>query len=410
MKKRYIPWSYVAGATAARTGDEMSGPALLLAGLAATGSAASASALLAGLTAAAAVGGPIFGLLLDRSPAPGRLLAGALGCYAVSLAAVLLSLGRLPFAGTLLIAVFAGLLGPALAGGWTAQLPRVTPPARLRGANTLDAMTFDFAALAGPALAGGVAVLAGASTGLAVACALIGLAVPVAWTLPTGPAADPGAAGTRAAGNPSPVAELAAGFRALRRSMPLARATVTSVVSCAAGGALAVCAPLLGERVYGAAAHGTALLAGVAAAALAANALLARSPRPVRPDTLIWVAVLVLALALLLAATLRPALLVAAVVLAGAAEGPLLTALFAVRHREAPERLRAQIFTTGASLKITGFACGAALAGPVAAWSLPGALLAAAGTQVLAATAFGWITLRRRRDPLVAGRSPGPWR
>ncbi|MGW7253910.1 hypothetical protein [Streptomyces sp. NPDC054834] len=44
MEKRYAH-VYLAGATAARTGDEMSGPALLLAGFAASGSAAEASSL-----------------------------------------------------------------------------------------------------------------------------------------------------------------------------------------------------------------------------------------------------------------------------------------------------------------------------------------------------------------------------
>ncbi len=76
--------------------------------------------------------------------------------------------------------------------------------------------------------------------------------------------------------------------------------------------------------------------------------------------------------------------LVVAVAVVGLAEGPQLTALFAVRHREAPERLRAQVFTTGASLKITGFAVGAAVAGPLADRSLPGALLVAAGIAALA--------------------------
>lgn len=49
----------------------------------------------------------------------------------------------------------------------------------------------------------------------------------------------------------------------------------------------------------------------------------------------------------------------------------------AIRHREAPQRMRGQIFTTGASLKITGFALGAAVAGPLAVRSLPVAALAA---------------------------------
>ncbi|KOG91966.1 hypothetical protein ADK38_00275, partial [Streptomyces varsoviensis] len=87
---------------------------------------------------------------------------------------------------------------------------------------------------------------------------------------------------------------------------------------------------------------------------------------------------------------------VAAMVLAGIGEGPQLTALFAVRHREAPEGLRGQIFTTGASLKITAFAVGAGLAGPLAARSLPGALVTAAGFEVLAALVFAAVGAVRR--------------
>lgn len=72
----------------------------------------------------------------------------------------------------------------------------------------------------------------------------------------------------------------------------------------------------------------------------------------------------------------------------GIGEGPQLAALFAIRHREAPEHLRGQIFTTGASLKITGFALGASVAGPVVNWSLPGALILAASVAALATPAY----------------------
>lgn len=83
-----------------------------------------------------------------------------------------------------------------------------------------------------------------------------------------------------------------------------------------------------------------------------------------------------------------PLALFAAMTVAGAGAGPQLMALFAVRHREAPARLRGQIFTTGASLKITGYAIGAGLGGPLAIWSLTGSLLVAAGFEILAALAF----------------------
>ncbi|MEV6397842.1 MFS transporter [Streptomyces sp. NPDC051907] len=410
MRKRYALGWYVTGAAVARTGDEMSGPALLLAGLAVTGSASSASALLAGLMVSAAVGGPVFGVLLDRSPRPGRLLTWALAAYVTALAAILLALGRLPIAVLVPVAALAGLLGPALSGGWTAQLPRVVAAGLLPRANAYDAMTFNLASLLGPALAGVVAGLAGASEGVLVSLVLICLALPMAWALPPAAGAAPGAllpaARTAPSAPPAPpppvLADLAAGFRAIVRIRPLARATAASVIACVAEGVLVVCCPLLGERRLGEAGYGAMLLSGVAVSALAANAALARRPGLIRPDTVVWAGALVLAAALALAATGSTALLVVAVVLAGVSEGPRLTALFAIRHRESPERLRGQIFTTGASLKLTGFAVGAAVAGPLAVRSLPGALLAGAGCALLAALSPALV---RSRTGGLVGRS-----
>ncbi|MGI3230653.1 MFS transporter [Streptomyces sp. GTA36] len=365
MKRRYAMGSFLAGAAAARAGDEMSGPALLLAGYAVGGSATEASALLAGITVSAAVGGPLLGALLDRSPRPGRLLARALALYGTGLVLILLSLGRLPLQLTVLIAVFTGLLGPALSGGWTAQLPRVVPRERMPRANALDAMTFSLASLVGPALAGVLAHLLGAPAAVVASAALIACALPAAWTLPTDGDEDRRRGRDKAPPTaPAPLtADLAAGIRAITRTRPLARATLASVVSCMGLGMLITCTPLLGERAFGSAAEGTLLLTCTAVSALAANAVLARRPRTIAPDTIIWSSTLLLAAALVLSATGHPVLVVVAALTTGVAEGPQLAALLAIRHRESPERLRSQVFTTGASLKITGFALGAAVAG-----------------------------------------------
>lgn len=380
--------SFLAGAAAARAGDEMSGPALLLAGYAVGGSATEASALLAGITVSAAVGGPLLGALLDRSPRPGRLLARALALYGTGLVLILLSLGRLPLELTVLIAVFTGLLGPALSGGWTAQLPRVVPRERMPRANALDAMTFSLASLVGPALAGALAHLLGAPAAVVASAALIAFALPAAWTLPMGRDQDQDRGRDKTPPAASLTADLAAGIRAITRTRPLARATLASVVSCTGLGMLITCTPLLGERAFGSAAEGTLLLTCTAVSALVANAVLARRPRTIAPDTIIWSSTLLLAIALVLSATGHPALVVAAALTAGVGEGPQLAALLAIRHRESPERLRSQVFTTGASLKITGFALGAAVAGPLATHSLPTALLTAAGVQLVAALSF----------------------
>ncbi|WP_329061779.1 MFS transporter [Streptomyces sp. NBC_01429] len=401
MRKRYATGVHLAGAAVARTGDEMSGPALLLAGLAVTGSAATASSLLAALTVSAAVGGPLLGVLLDRAVAPGRLLAGALAGYAAALVVVVMSLGRVPVAVPVLLAVAAGLLGPALSGGWTAQLPRVAGRAALPRATALDAMTFNFASLAGPALAGVVAGVVGGRAGVLVAAALICLALPSALALPPAGGRAPAAG----AGRPEPLGRaLADGFLAVVRNRPLARTTLTSVLSSVGAGLLVACCPPLAARDFGAAGRGALLLSGVAASALAANAVLARLRRQPRPDTVVWCGALALALALLCAAAGRPVLLAVAVVIAGIGEGPQLTAVFAVRHREAPERLRGRIFVIGASLKITGFALGAALAGPLAERSLPGALLAGAAVEVIAVLAFAAVRVGAGGRPRTPAR------
>ncbi|MGC0419966.1 MFS transporter [Embleya sp. AB8] len=388
MRERVGMWSYTAGAAAARTGDEMSGPALLLAGLAVTGSAATASTLLAAVTAAAAVGGPVFGVLLDRSARPGRLLAGALVGYAAGLGVILAALGLAPLPVTLLVAVGAGLLGPALSGGWTSQLPRVVGPEDLPRATACDAMTFNLASLAGPALAGVLAGLAGASAAVLAAIVLICLALPAAWGLP---------AAERTAPPGSVAADLAAGFRAIVRSRPLARATAASMLSCVGQGILLATSPLLGERAFGQAAHGTILLSVLAASALTTNAILSRHADSIRPDTIMWLSPLLLATAFLLAATARPIPVIAAMLLAGMAEGPQLTALFTIRHRESPAALRSRIFTTGASLKITSFAAGAALTAELTTDTPTLALTTAAGFETLATLAFAAMTLASRR-------------
>jgi hypothetical protein len=250
-------------------------------------------------------------------------------------------------------------------------------------------MTFAAAALAGPGLAGLLANLAGASAALAVAVAMVAAALPVAWNLP---------------GRPRPAAarlgkQLADGFTVLLRNAPLRRATAASTLSCAGIGMVTVCYPLLGAAHLGGAANGALLMTVLAAASLLANAVFTRKPAP---DTIVWVSTLLLTASCVLAAAADdPALLIAASVLAGFAEGPQLTALFAIRHRETPERVRAQVFTTAASVKITGLAAGAALAGPLAAKGTTACLITAAAVQLLAT-----IT-QVRRSPRSEGHRLG---
>src|SRR5580704_7401558 len=169
---------YLAGAAAARAGDEMSGPALLLLGYAMTRRPETGSGLLASLTIAGAAGGPLFGALLDRSGRPDRLLAWTLAAYALGIVALQAAVGRLPMPALAAIALLAGLFNPAVAAGWTAQLPRVVTGRELDRGSALDALTFSAASLAGPALAAGLAAGIGARAAVLTSAGLAALAVP----------------------------------------------------------------------------------------------------------------------------------------------------------------------------------------------------------------------------------------
>ncbi len=394
MKYRYSIWrpvsGYLAGATAARTGDEMSGPAIVLLAYAVTRSSAAGSALLAGLTIAAAVGGPVFGALLDRAPRPERLLAAVLAGYAAGIFAISASVGRLALPAVVVIALAAGMLNPAVAGGWTAQLPRLATGDSLQRASALDGLTYSTASLAGPGLAALIAAALGARLAVIAAAALVGLAASaalMAWRHATMPLPR------RSPFRP------AAGLIAIARIPPLRRATATSVVSFVGVGMLLVCCPVLGAQRLGGAARGPLLISAMAVAALGANALLARRQFRHEPDIRVFASTLILAASMAAAAIAAGWLTLLAVAVGGVGDGPQLTALFAVRHRDSPPHMRGQVFSTAASLKIAGLSAGAALAGPLVGWSLTGCLLAAAGTELCAAAIYLVTGPTRRQQP-----------
>jgi MFS family permease len=396
LMDRYTFRHYLTGATAARTGDEMSGPALLLLGLSVTGSPALGSALLAGLTISSGVGGPVLGAVLDRSRAPGRLLGLALVAYASGVAIVAALVGSVPGALAVAVAVLAGFAGPALTGGWTAQLPCVVAPAAVARGFSLDAATYSAAALAGPALAGIAAAALGARWAVAAAVVLLVAAVPAAVRMPRDTPSPPGRGG-----RPRPLhADLVRGLRAIAQRPALLAATVATMLSSAGFAGFVVASPLVGERLAGNAAAGTVLLSALAVGSLLGAGALARRPWPRAPESLLVASTALLGAAFaVIAAADAFALAVAAALVAGVAEGPQLAAVFQVRHRESPEAVRSQLFTTAASVKMSAFAAGSAAAGALAVHSVTACLLAAAAAQGLAIAAVVGLTARERRRP-----------
>jgi MFS family permease len=383
MKTRY----YV-GSTLARAGDEMTGPAVVLLAFAITGAPAIGAVLMACLTVAAAIGGPAIGAMLDRNPRPERVLGYALAGYAAGILVIQAAVGRTPLVIAAVCALAAGTLSPAVAGGWTSQLPRLVTADELPRASALDAMSFSAASLAGPAVASLTALWLGARMAVAAAAGLVGVAVPAALGLRPGRRSQLRKAGIPREARISVAGEMLAGLAEIARRPALLRATVTSAVSYTGIGMLLVCCPLLGQERLGGSARGALLISATAAASLTTNALLARRRWRHGPDVRVLISTLFIGVSIALTAVAPGWFTMAAMALDGIGEGPQLTALFTVRHREAPEHLRGRIFTTAASLKIAGLAAGSALAGPLAGCSVTGCLLVAAGTEAAAAAAY----------------------
>jgi MFS family permease len=164
---------------------------------------------------------------------------------------------------------------------------------------------------------------------------------------------------------------------------------------------------VLGQQRLGAASRGALLISAAAVVSLIANAILARRP-PRRPDALILASTVALGLSMAAAAVAPGWLVMLAVGSSGAGQGPQLTGLLAVRHRESPAAIRGQVFTTAASMKIGGLAAGTGLAGLLVTRSVTMCLLVAAAIQLAAAAAY--LTQRAGRDRRAprSGACPSP--
>jgi MFS family permease len=391
-ERRYSLTHYLLGALPARVADEMSGQTILLISIAATGMITLGSTLLAALTISAALGGPLLGTLLDRSCNPGKVLAGALSLYALGLGLIALSLGYVPTWASIMTATAIGVFMPAISGGWSSRLKSFIADEQMVRASSIDATTFNIAGLVGPAVAGLTAAVFGAYWAIAIIITLLVAALPMAWQLPKHSFHGNG----EAAPNLSFWRDVTSGLKVIISNKLLFRITLTSVISYIGIGMLWVIYPLVGKELFGKAGYGGVLASILSAGAIVATIAYAKWPERHSPDVITFVTTIMLAVAMLvLAFAGNIAVTLLAVLIAGLADGPQLAAIFAVRHREAPEHLRSQVFTTGASLKITAAAVGAELAGLLGGSSLRLTILVACTMQLAAAGTFVIVTAFR---------------
>jgi predicted MFS family arabinose efflux permease len=409
-RKNLVPWALTAGV--ARTADEMAGPALLLTILSTTGQARSAGLCVGAMTLATGVAGPLVGARLDSSESPKRLTAASMGL----MASAMIGVGWASTTSTLLVlllAILAGLTAPVVSGGWTSQLANVVPRSALPRASAWDAATYNVAGIVGPGCVGLSGFVFAESRSMTIAGVTMLLAVPLTLAVPSA-ALPPDEAPLDAVAGVRPVAsrtrlalrrDLTTGFISLWRSQALRRATVITTVGHTGIGVGFVGITLRADDLGLSVSGGPLLLGVFAAGALLGTFTTGYTRVAKKPDHVVVVGTIGIGIGLLVNSVVESmAFVVATLLLAGWAEGLLFTALLAVRHREAPERHRAQIFTTAASLKIGANALG--MAGLVLVTDDGGRLLFVAGALQLVAVLLGvLVTTRAPSQPAPSGRS-----
>jgi hypothetical protein len=174
----------------------------------------------------------------------------------------------------------------------------------------------------------------------------------------------------------------------------LRSSTVVTTIAQAGLAAFVVAAPSLSRGLTGGLPFAGLFLTALALGGLTSNGLLFLRPLR-RPDAAVPVAVALIGVAMGVAAiATTPWVAILGAVLAGACDGVMITAMFIVRNREAPERARGQVFTVAGSLRTAAFAAASAGMAPLADRPAVWVLSIGAATQ-LTAIVLGWLSRGR---------------
>ncbi|WP_143736788.1 MFS transporter [Microbispora sp. GKU 823] len=380
---------YLVTALLARLAEEGVAVAAVLLALDRSGSAAEGAFVLTALMAPHVFAAPLAGALAGRVRSPRVFYAGALAGFALAVEALVLLVGRAPLPVTLAVALAGGCCGPVVSGGLSGLLAVLVPAGAARDrAYALDAAVFNAASVTGPLAVTVVTGLASpapamAAVGTAAACAAVLVAL-----LPHRRRQD-------TQERPTLWGDLMAGLAVVWRIRELRAITAATCLAFLGIGGLTAATVLFADA-HGSPGAGGALVTAFAVGALIGSLAVAR--RPVPAPRLAGLAMLGLGLALAVAA-LAPSVTWAVLLfaLAGLFDGPLLSATLRIRADHAPPRLRPQVFTLGAGLKITAASCGSAVAGLCAGLPAPLVLLGIAAVQVAAAVLYAIVRSPRTR-------------
>jgi predicted MFS family arabinose efflux permease len=279
-----------------------------------------------------------------------------------------------------LLAGVAGFTYPLSFGGFTSLIPALVDGELLPAANALEATSLNIATIAGPALAGTVAATGGAGAALGVEAGLTACSLALILATRSFDVEARSRTGSLRA-------IVAAGLRQIVAVPALRGVTVSGTLNLAGLGLLTVTFPFFAESLGADRSLAGHLWAAFAVGSIVGTLAAVGIQRRFAPEKVVLAGLLALGALMLvwpLAESVPVAL--ALVALAGLADGPALSATFAVRQRYVPRPLYGQVFTTAASIKVGSFAVGSALAGPaVVGLGADGALVLAASLQLAAA-------------------------
>lgn len=356
-----------------------------------TGSPTLAGALVAAITLPSIVTAPLLGAWLDLRGRRKALMMLDQAIGSTALVCIALLTGRAPDVLVVAIALVAGITWPLSFGGFTSLIPAIVTEDLLTPANAIEAASLNAGLIVGPLLAGGVSALAGPESAVLLEAGLTAatLLLLVGFDrLDSGP--------VREGGTLLGVAR--DGLRALFRAPPLLGTTVAGAINLVGAGFLTVAFPLFCVDHLGTDANASGVLWAAFAVGSTIGALAFVGVARRHPAQRVMVISLVAFGLLMLSWPLAQSLpvMVVLVAVAALAEGPGLTATFAVRQEWAPRDLQGQIFTTAAGVKVGCFALGAAVAGPlVTGIGSSGTLLVSAAMNFLGAAA-GVAVMRAR--------------
>ena len=323
---------------------------------------------------------PVAGALLDRH-GRGRLvvLDYLTAAVTVVLLAGLSARELLPWGALLAIVSFASLTNPLSNSGARSLFPLIAPRALWERANALDSSGHVIAQLVGAPLAGVLVGVLGPEWALA-ACGVVFAAAAVVMLRlpePTSTAVIDG----------SILLNAWRGLQYVMRNATLRGLAMTLITFNLSWGILAIAVPvLLLDRLH----EGPATVGfvwGVMGAAGLVSALIAgRMSSRGRERHLMFVTILISAagIALLPFATALPVVLLA-IMIFGAANGPFDIGLFTLRQRRTDPAWFGRAFAVSMSINWVGTPVGSALAGTLIGWSLNVALWAAVLAALVAA-------------------------